>query len=93
MINVQDIETGLPNEARLSLGVQRGVLVHEMVINEHSYLNTSSEPIEVTLGHRVTTVQPGEVVRYFGEAKPEAFDERFSHSSTKIVTDSEDLPL
>lgn len=88
-IDVEDLETNEPNPSRFVLNVDRGVVVHDLTVEQHLYTNISPDVIKVKPGNQDIDVAPGQSVGYVGEAKPSVFpDHSWDHAAENVEVDN-----
>ena len=94
LIRVTDLATGELRSETLSLGTHRRVVVHDVLVEHHRYVNKSGQQQHITLGRTTYDVAPGEAVHFTGKADPELFDPGvWDHSSEPVDVATETRPL
>lgn len=93
-IDVLDPADGTLIHARRVLGLDRGVLVHDVETWHHHYTNITGQAVAVAFGRREEVVEPGGTLHYTGRAQPDVFpDEGWEHLAEPVVVESDTRPL
>lgn len=93
-IDVLDPADGMPSPARRVLGLDRGMMLHEVETWHHHYRNVADQAATVKLGRREEVVEPGATLHYTGLANPDVFlDEAWQHAAEPVVVESESRRL